>query len=329
MAEIGYIVFEGSQQIDTGLYTSGVTETEIVFGEFEKTEGTYSYVYGGYYDNSRAGGLFSVRDYEAHLTLGGSGATVIHEDIRAGKITFRLRVDTANYTGRYQWNDHTPVDFSWSGSYDKQPIQIAGKWRSSRDQMGKFKLYSFKAWQNGTLVRDMRPYRRDSDGAICLYDAANEKYYLDLWGRQFPEVPSWKVTSSGELTNDEFIEAPEKAASAPYPDALWRIDPSRNNGLPFCELMIGIDVKIGAFMNARDLANVYIPRSCTSIGRWAFTNTALKKVRIPEECEYYETSFPPGCEVEFYGGGGDYGQLLDGDGFEIVDGDGARIYVSE
>lgn len=83
----------------------------------------------------------------------------------------------------------------------------------------------------------------------------------------------------------------------------------------------------GAFMNAHDLATVYIPRTCESIGEWAFTNTALKKARIPEDCEYYDTSFPSGCEVEFYGGGGDYGQLYDSEDYALVDADGARLYV--
>lgn len=327
MAEIGYIVFDGSQQIDTGLYTSGITETEVVFSDFSKA-GQYGFVYGGYYDGGRAGGLFCIGSgYEAHVSLGNGEPAAISEDIRAGKITFKLKVDTTNNTGRYQWNDHTPIDFNWSGYYNKQPIQIAGMWRSSKEQMGAFKLYSFKAWQNGTLVRDMRPFRRDSDGTICLYDVVNEQAYLNIWSSQFPDVPSWRVDSSGALTNDEFIEAPEQAIAEPYPDALWRIDPSRNMGLPFCELMIGITEKIGAFMNAHNLENVYIPRTCTQIGRWAFTYTNLKKVRIPEDCEYYDTSFPSGCEVEFYGGGGDYGQLYDSEDYALVDADGARLYV--
>ena len=85
----------------------------------------------------------------------------------------------------------------------------------------------------------------------------------------------------------------------------------------------------GAFMNAHALTDVYIPRTCQVIGEWAFTNTALKKVLIPAYCTYYETSFPPDCEVQFYGGGGDYGQLFDGDGYAVLDGDGARIYIGE
>ncbi|WP_303824472.1 leucine-rich repeat protein [Ruminococcus flavefaciens] len=85
----------------------------------------------------------------------------------------------------------------------------------------------------------------------------------------------------------------------------------------------------GAFMNAQNLAHVYIPRTCELIGEWAFTNTALNTVRIPADCTYFETSFPPDCEVQFYGGGGDYGQLYDGEEYALIDSEGALIYAKE
>ena len=34
-------------------------------------------------------------------------------------------------------------------------------------------------------------------------------------------------------------------------------------------------------------------------------------------------------KIEFYGGGGEYGQLYDSEGYAIIDADGARIYVKE
>jgi len=81
-------------------------------------------------------------------------------------------------------------------------------------------------------------------------------------------------------------------------------------------------------MNCSALSYVEIPRSCKYIGRFAFAGTALRKVKIAADCTYYDTSFPEGCEVEFYGGGrGDYVQLRDGQGRAVVDGQGRRVYV--
>lgn len=142
---------------------------------------------------------------------------------------------------------------------------------------------------------------------------------------------NWHIGSDGYPTNDQFIPLPEKAMQRPYPDALWRIDPDVNDGYPYNKLIPGMvpEPPSGAFMDATNLEAVYIPRTCRKIGGFAFTNTALKKVRIPADCIYYPTSFPPDCEIEYYGGGGEFGQLYDGEGYAVLDGSGARIYIKE
>ena len=53
-------------------------------------------------------------------------------------------------------------------------------------------------------------------------------------------------------------------------------------------------------MNAVDLEYAHIPRSCKKIGEWAFTNTKLRRVKISADCQYYSTSFPNGCQIDFY-----------------------------
>lgn len=142
------------------------------------------------------------------------------------------------------------------------------------------------------------------------------------------ETITWYIGENGFPTNTEFIDVPENAMEKPYPKAVWRIDSIFNNGLPYHELL-PLEKASGAFMNAVNLENVYIPRSCKKIGEWAFTNTKLRRVKISADCEYYPTSFPEGCEIEFYGGGGEFGQLLDSDNFALIDSEGAKIYVKE
>lgn len=57
----------------------------------------------------------------------------------------------------------------------------------------------------------------------------------------------------------------------------------------------------GAFYNAMRLKEVVIPESVKSIGPYAFANTSLKEVTIAQDCIFYETSFPEGCEIKIYG----------------------------
>lgn len=138
----------------------------------------------------------------------------------------------------------------------------------------------------------------------------------------------WYMGSDGLPTTDEFLPFPENPLAGELPKMLWRIDPAVNDGLPYHELL-PLEKPSGAFMNAANLEYVYIPRSCKKIGAFAFSNTKLRRVKIAADCEYYPTTFPKGCEIEFYEGGGEYGQLLDSDNFALIDSEGARIYVKE
>lgn len=139
---------------------------------------------------------------------------------------------------------------------------------------------------------------------------------------------SWYMGADGYPTNSLFPELPASPMEKPYPKALWRIDPLINGGYPYHELMPGLVRKgPGAFCNAGKLTRVRIPSTVKLIGEKAFANTALRSVTIAPDCQYSETSFPPGCEVNFYGGGGEYGQLVDCNGVEILDCEAVRIFV--
>ena len=50
---------------------------------------------------------------------------------------------------------------------------------------------------------------------------------------------SWYINDYGELDNDKFLEITEPM-SKPYPHALWRIDSSVDDGLPYNELLLDI-----------------------------------------------------------------------------------------
>lgn len=56
----------------------------------------------------------------------------------------------------------------------------------------------------------------------------------------------------------------------------------------------------GSFRDCTTLEYVSIPESVQYIGKYAFTNTALTRVRISRTCTYYPTSFPEGCEIWYY-----------------------------
>ena len=49
---------------------------------------------------------------------------------------------------------------------------------STNNQLGSLRIYSCKIYDNGTLVRDFKPYY-DSNGVACLFDAVSGTYYYN------------------------------------------------------------------------------------------------------------------------------------------------------
>lgn len=105
---------------------------------------------------------------------------------------------------------------------------------------------------------------------------------------------AWYMTTDG-LYNSNFIDAPEKSVVSPFPKALWRIEDGKIQHKLFDRGFV-----YGAFANATQLSTVRIPPSVKKIGLEAFAHTQLTSVTIARDCEYYETSFPKGCEINFY-----------------------------
>jgi hypothetical protein len=111
---------------------------------------------------------------------------------------------------------------------------------------------------------------------------------------------------------------------APYPSVFWSINQTENDVIHMGELNYytpcfnmpypsvfwfpqSEDVihggeldytKMGAFMAAKKLRKVTLPMSLVSIGEYAFAESSLKRVTIPnDETIYYPTSFPPNCII--------------------------------
>lgn len=138
----------------------------------------------------------------------------------------------------------------------------------------------------------------DSNNLLVHYDLPEP-----IESNLTPPYPAslWRLDSDDILTlnNEDWSPFPEpmEYLTPPYPATMWYLDEENKlmNGLlpePPTE---------GSFMDCTTLEYVSIPESVQYIGRYAFTHTSLTRVRISRTCTYYPTSFPPGCEIWFYG----------------------------
>lgn len=105
----------------------------------------------------------------------------------------------------------------------------------------------------------------------------------------------WYMAADG-LWNTEFAELPvNKSMEQPYPKSLWIMQ----NGKLTTELF-DTSITYGAFANTTELSTIRIPESVKKIGVESFAHTQLTSVTIARDCKYYETSFPVGCDINFY-----------------------------
>ena len=59
------------------------------------------------------------------------------------------------------------------------------------------RCYYFKIWDNGTLIRDLIPAKRISDGVTGLYDIVNDKFYTNAGSGTFTAGPNmYEVTTT-------------------------------------------------------------------------------------------------------------------------------------
>lgn len=108
----------------------------------------------------------------------------------------------------------------------------------------------------------------------------------------------WRVVD-GKLTHLDMPGLIDPRYEEPYPYGVWYIQNGKltHNGLPS---LLEPEVHNGAFSGVATLTSVKIPKTVQSIGGYSFADTGLTSVKISRQCQYSSSSFPSGCEIEYY-----------------------------
>ena len=161
--------------------------------------------------------------------------------------------------------------------------------------IARFKVYYFDIKKNGVKVAEFFP----------AYDPISEEWGMyDVIGKQFHGNAGAEGTFiyGGYYTPEsDIVTLTPEVLAFDYDDppaSMWYLNHEEIivNGLMPEPL---IDDQ-GAFNKCAHLVEVEIPASVTSIGRYSFRETQLKKVKISSNCTYYDTSFPDECVISFY-----------------------------
>ena len=179
-------------------------------------------------------------------------------------------------------------------SYDiSRTLYLFGRnWDNVANGFAYCKIYSAKIYEGSNIIADFVPFVNTETDVCGMYDRVSDSFFYNQGGGNFTAHVGWEIID-GQITNENFIPMPELYDT--QPDALWRTEDSNL----FNKLMPQ-NTYLGAFANATQLRRISIPRSCKKIGKETFRNTRLVSVTIARDCEYYDTSFPDGCVVNFY-----------------------------
>lgn len=174
-----YIVFNGGQFIETQYYPNNNTRilADIYLDSSQST--TIVSIYGGRTDN-----------YNDSFTLWRFSASQFRHDFdtvyNAINISTngRFEIDHNKNVLKINSTTNTATNSTFVSAHT---LKIASNWTTAGSQYNdsnyndlrrfKGKLYYFKIYDNGTLVRDYVPVKRISDGAIGLYDKVNKLFY--------------------------------------------------------------------------------------------------------------------------------------------------------
>lgn len=168
---------------------------------------------------------------------------------------------------------------------------------------------SFAGWPNLTNAKvQTRPFPKILPAVIAGYNedypVINEINVTDMkvQTRPFPKILPAVIVGYNEnypVINEMDI-TDMKVQTKPFPKILPDLEnPEKLEGYPSLP-EIGILTDFGAFANVTTLKKAKISKTVKFIQDYTFYNTALEKVTIAADCEIFEHSFPPGCEILRY-----------------------------
>lgn len=174
LVELEYIESTGIQYLDTGITVNKNDNKELIMSCQLSDDDSYA-------------GANGYMQYQASITEGAKGIL---------KISYKNNIETIYF------NDVLKLTKDWTSAYSGTNVKLGifklGEtnniwYNSSAQQIGK--LYYYKLYDNGTLIRDFVPVKRISDNVYGLWDKVNEVLYENAGTGAFIGGPTVNLTS--------------------------------------------------------------------------------------------------------------------------------------
>ena len=166
--QLEYIESTGTQYINTNVISSYnlTLETSIAITEEHPTT-----KYRSLFGNEASWVMNFVED--------STGIRWVGQDINMYITTYSLNEKMFIYAGKdFMYKNGVSIPRSADGNSVSYGNFLIGKGYNNTT-IGKFKLYNFKIYDSGELVRDFVPAKRNKDSIIGLYDLVEHKFYTN------------------------------------------------------------------------------------------------------------------------------------------------------
>ena len=168
-----YIESDGTQYIDTNFTPNQDTK---VLMNINVVNPEYCRLYGAY-----SGASWTSDSYGAYFNAYGNTFWVNYNsdtNIPDFGITQGVKCKIYQDKNKFYVDDVLKGTLTEQNSFSPNTtMYIMALNRSGESRKGEFRLYDFKIWDNDTLVRDLVPCYRVSDGEIGMYDKVNKVFY--------------------------------------------------------------------------------------------------------------------------------------------------------
>lgn len=194
--QLDYIASSGTQYVDTGFVPNQDTKVEcraypLSVEDTSDGHGSVFYGSGIFYDDSA---------FELYTSGGGYQFNYGSQNVHLGTPTVGPWFDIVQDKGTVSMSSGTVTwshVFSYTTFNSGRSAYLFAINRGSALR-GHCRIARFKIYDNGNLVRDYYPCKRDSDGAIGLYDLANSTFYGNSGTGAFIAGPESEIPSHEE-----------------------------------------------------------------------------------------------------------------------------------
>ena len=181
--EVAYIESSGTQYIDTGVYLNGDGNKAEIEYEFDSSvEAGYKTLFGAQ-NNQNLMTLYTGSGYACGNSTIGVVGRITSNVYTYGHHT--ISFEMANNKAIYILDNDTPKEISISASTfvdtsletRHQVALCSNNNGGNHNQMFKGKIYKFRFWKQGNLIRDFIPVKKKSNNEYGMYDTVSQDFF--------------------------------------------------------------------------------------------------------------------------------------------------------